>query len=170
MFIFLMQLIPTPIWPDLDTPTPYMTITPAPTSTVFASPTGFVTNTPFPTEVVTVEVPDDALYNNLSTSEAELTGLSNTVSTTDNQIFWNGNPILPDEDGASIFGYLKWLVSTGSESLFGPFAPIALHIGILLSLAFLSLVVYFSKMIATALFRGVSWVINSILKFIPFIG
>lgn len=171
LFIILLQIsIPTPDWPDLESPTPYMTTTPVPTATGFVTATSIVTNTPYPTDLATVQIPESALLDNLSTTESELDDLSSSIGTTDKQIYWNGNPILPNEDGSSVFGYFKWMTSTSAESLFGPFSPLLLHFGILMALVMLSLVIYFGKIIIVTLFKGVSWVVTNILKFIPFIG
>jgi hypothetical protein len=168
VMILLMQLIPTPVWPDLTNPTPYVTTTPAPTMTSFITPTSPVTNTP--SGISTVEIPENALLDNLSTSESELIELSSSVDASGDQIYWNGNPVLPNENGSGVFGYIKWLTSTSGETFFGPFAPIMFHLGILFSLIMLSLFIYFTPIIIRAAIRVVSWIVDNVLQFIPFLG
>jgi len=171
LFIVIAQiLIPTPDWPDLQSPTPYMTTTPVPSATLLATPTVISTNTPYPTEAVTLAVPQDEVMNNLSTAQANLDDLQNSVQVSGEQVYVEGNPVLSNQDDTLVFGYIKWLISTGNESISGPFAPITWTLSILVLLAILSLIMFGVRQVVSLLFRVGWWIISTVLKFIPFIG
>lgn len=134
-----------------------------------ASPTPYPTQ-PAPEIIVTI-YEDDSLLNNLSTTEAELSIQATQVVVNNNQMYFAGRPILPDSSEIpTALGYAKWMTSSGGYSLFGPFAPIAIHIGILVTIAVLSVIVYYGQMLIALVYRFVMWVMNFVLKFIPGIG
>ncbi len=61
-----------------------------------------------------------------------------------------GVPLLPSADGRQIFGYVKWLISAqAAEDVFGPFAPIFIHLGIYLGMVFPLIGVYLTILIVS---------------------
>ena len=82
-------------------------------------------------------------------------------------IEFEGQSIVPEletADSILLFSYIKWLVSSGSEAVFGPFSPLLIPLGILLTLAFISLLVYFWENVIVTVLKFVGFIISSILR------
>ena len=160
LFPILLQIdFNTPTWPDLNSPTPFVTPTPNATSSVGMD------------DAPTVEVPQNDMLNNLSTVEARVNVMPTAIVANGSQLYWQGRPVLPDTSGsATTWTYFKWLTSSAGYSVFGPFQPIMIHLGILVSLAILSLIIYYGQLFIQTVFEFVWWVVRTILRFIPFIG
>lgn len=140
LFLLLAQID----FPDLPTPTPWETPTPNPV----------------------VEVAGDAqddVEEILATTDA--TELDFEAS--GEQVYYENQALLPsitNSNSQILFGYFKWAVGSGTQSVFGPFAPLMIPLGILIFMGFISLFIYiWEKLIVTA-FKLASFVINAILR------
>lgn len=83
------------------------------------------------------------------------------------QITYNSQPLLPEIDSAEswqLFAYARWLFSPSGFAIFGPFSPILIPLGVLLSFAFISLFVYFWENVVVTILKLVSFIINSVLR------
>jgi hypothetical protein len=136
LFIILFQQ-----FPDLPSPTPWQTPTPAPTINAFI---------------------DDA--NELvATAQAD----QYSFDTTENQIYFNGRPILPNLESSNsirLFSYMKWIVSSGSQAVLGPFSPLMIPLQILIGLSFISLFVYFWENVIATIYKIASFVLSLVIR------
>lgn len=144
-----------------DTPTP--TPSPGYGVTIFQpipSPTPVPSSTPV--MLPTVFGPLDGVYNYLATAEYQL-----QQAPTD--LLHNGSlPVLPDETGGPIFGYIKWVFSGAiADDVFGPMAPIVIHASALFALALFLAGVYFIVFVFRLIIRFVVWVVERLLSLIP---
>lgn len=136
IIVFLAQA-----FPDLPTPTPWETPTPMPT----------------------MEFTIDDAEQILATTEAN----QYDFSVNGDQVYFDNQPLLPNlESGDSVllFGYFKWVLSSGSQSVLGPFAPLMIPLGILMSLSFISLLMYFWENVIVTIYKLVMYIINGILR------
>lgn len=132
-----------------------------------SSATPYVTATPVAAPVIS---PNSAL-NQIQTLQAQVNALPTQIAVQNNQIYMNGRPLLPkNEDMPAIFGYGKWALSSASYSLTGPLAPITIHVGIFVFLAIASLLFKWATMAIVFIYRATWWLIDKILRLIPFIG
>lgn len=135
IFLILFQL------PDLPSPTPWETPTPMPT----------------------MEFSIADAEQIIATTEA------NQYSFTANgdQVFFNNQPLLPNlqsNNSVLLFGYFKWIVSSGTQSVLGPFAPLMIPLGVLMSLSFISLLVYFWENVIVTIYKLMMYITNGILR------
>lgn len=102
-----------------------------------------------------------SVYSFLATAAYQVNGLP--VSITD---------FVPQVDAAALFGYVKWAVSCSSvQELMGQtLAPIGCHAMIGISLNIFLAGVLVSFRIIRLCIRVVSWIIQQILRLIPFMG
>lgn len=147
-FLFLQ----TPNFPDLPSPTPFSTPTANPTSSAVST---------------TVSIPQNQILNQLSTVEAESQAIATQVIVANGQLYYRGAPVLPNEDGAQLWSFWKWLSGTGAYSLFGVFQPIMIHLGALVLLALIGLFLYFSQLVISLIIKFSLWLWDTIGKMIP---
>lgn len=135
LVFFLAQL------PDLPSPTPW------------ASPT--------PPADVDLIVDDGT--NILATAQAD----EINYRAEDDQVFFDNRALLPDiqgEDSRLLFSYSRWLFSNAGREVFGPFAPLLFSMSLLITLGFVSLLVYFWENVVVTSLKIVGFIVNSILR------
>lgn len=140
--VFFQLTFPTPIFPVLESPTPFQTPTPQPTLQIQA---------------------DDFLAT--ATAQANAVNLD----ANGNQVYYNNAPLLPNLSSSSTtttIGYTKWLVSTGTASVFGPFTPILVSLALLLTINLVFLLVYIWQKYIVTLIRAAWWVISLVIRII----
>lgn len=153
LLIFFLQfpILQPPIdWPDLQSPTPYMTATPNPTAIAATQ---------------TAVMPQAQMLNELSTVEGQVQALPTTIAAANGQIYYQGRPILPDEGGEQLWSYFKWASSTSGAAIFGPFQPVLLHLSILVLLALIGLLIFFLQIIISLIIKFVMWIFGIIKSF-----
>lgn len=129
------------------------------------------TATPIPLGDYIPTIDSVTLLERLSTTEAQLQIQATQVRVNDDQIYWNGRPLLPSSaELPTSFGYIRWMVSSGGYSLFGVFQPIVISLGILLTIAVLSILIHYGQIIISLVYRFVMSVINTVIRLIPGIG
>lgn len=140
LFVLLWVLF-QPSFPDLPTPTPWQ----APTSA--------------PTIEVLIEDADELV----ATAQAD----QYSFEVEGDQVYFNNQAILPNlesQNSVLLFSYFKWTVGSGVQSVLGPFAPLMISLGILITLGFISLLVYFWENVIVTVLKLVGFIINSILR------
>lgn len=122
------------------------------------------TATPIPTPAL-IDNYDD-MQNFMATAAAQ----SNQVP--DNIISPSGQALITQQDPTLLFSYAKWLFSTNTayELLGRTFAPIAINLFILLIIVVTLTTVWFLVMFIVLLVQTMVWLMNQVLKFIPFLG
>lgn len=78
----------------------------------------------------------------------------------DDQIYFSGRPVLPAESGGLLFSYGKWLLGPGSAGAFGPFAPLVIHIGAILTIFLMLLAIWIVQQIFSLSVRVFLWAIR----------
>lgn len=142
-------------------------LTPIAISTL-AIPTPYLT--PTPVTISTIQ-PQDQVLGYLATAQAQSQAVPTQIAVQNNQIYVNGRPMLPNNsDTSQILGYGKWALSSGSYSLTGPLSPIVIHLGVFVALAVASLLFKFITTAVIFIYHVVWWIIDKILRLIPFIG
>lgn len=143
------QVIQTAL-PNLNVPTPFQTPT---------------------AETIGMYVPESDLLNDLSTLQANVNYIPTQIAVQGNQVYYQGRPMLPNNsNNGLIFGYIKWTTTSASYSLTGPLSPIVIHLGIFIVLSLAFLIFYYVRLIIVSLWRFIWWLIDIILRLIPFIG
>lgn len=98
------------------------------------------------------DVDSGGLIEALATANAQLEGFDGDL----------GAGSLPTENGAVIFGYGKWLLSTtAADELFGPFSPIITHLGVAVGILVGLGVVYGSVYGVVVVVRAVVFVVKN---------
>ena len=124
------------------------------------------TATPSPTPQITlvVTVPRSELNQSMATAAAEVNRLPDEIQRP------AGQSIIPSADVAQIFGYAKWLfsLSTAQELLGQTLAPIGMELYIIFFFVVILTAIWFAINLLVLIIKGVTWVINQILKIIPF--
>jgi hypothetical protein len=140
------------------------TDTPTPSPTPSATPA--ITNTPNADFLNTDLIPSGDINDLLSTAVAYVNSLPDDITAP------SGISLIPDETATQLFGWAKWLFSADSanESLGLTLAPLALTLMVLLTLVVSMAIAYTTLKIAVFIYRLVTYVIQWILKFVPFIG
>lgn len=125
------------------------------------TPTLEPTGTPTPDLLV----PDDRANEALATAVNETGELPADISRP------NGVPLVPDTGQSTLlFGYAKWFVSAAATpDLFGPFSPIANHIGLALTLVFAMSAIYISVYIIAYIVKFVIFLWRLILQVLQLI-
>jgi hypothetical protein len=130
------------------------------------------TSTPPPTLIVVtaniqLTLPRSDMYRSVATAAANVNRLPEQIKGSGT----SGNNIVPSTSGAGqLFSYTKWLISANSaqELLGATLAPFGINIGILLLLVVALTGVYFLVNFAVLIIKAIIWVINQVLKLIPF--
>lgn len=141
--LIIALLMIQPSYPPLPSPTPW------------ASPTPVVDD---------MEMIDDA---NELLATIEPTQFAFEVNEDTNDVTFNGTDVLNDiqnADSVLLFGYIKWMVTAGIESVLGPFAPLMIAVGVLVALGFISLLVYFWENVIVTIIKIVFWTVSQILR------
>lgn len=100
-------------------------------------------------------LPTQEMYEALATQNANLNDLPESLQNPD------GRPLLPDEDGTQLFGYIKWLIDpTMADEWAGPFAPVFQHIGIGVYMVFAMAGVYFVTYAYNNIGGWVMWLVE----------
>jgi hypothetical protein len=124
---------------------------------LIAAPTLAQTATPTPGPTPTLIIPSVPIDNAVHDANQGIATLDAPIDSPD------GRPLVPDENGAALFGYIKWLVSPPvGDELAGPFGPFMAMAGILLTMEIATLGVYIALYIIV---YGLRWAI-AIFKFI----
>jgi hypothetical protein len=143
LMVVLFQIVPT--LPPLPSPTPF------PTATIEAT--------------AVLDIPRSEIYNFLSTAVANVNALPDDINAP------GGVGITPNEDGSTIFGYAKWMFGFPAKELLGTtISPIATHVWVLVVLIVILTTIYLAVNLVTTLIKGVTWIIQQVLRLIPFIG
>ncbi len=172
---------PTYITATPETYTPEFTYTPIPpgTLTPFGTPGGTPWGTPeeWGTPWGTIDatsigpgtgLPDyeftpdtNDVISFLETAAAEINELPDTI-----------DQYVPDVDGTALFGYMKWAISCASaqELVGSTLSPIVCHTMVGFSLNIALATIFLSFRLIRLLLKLVSWIVNNILKIIPFMG
>lgn len=85
------------------------------------------------------------------------------LETSGNQAYFGGRPLLPAIN-PQIFSYLKWLFSTGAQSIFGPFTPILLSLSGLFFLNLVFVVVYLLQNLFAIISKIAWWGFSLIIR------
>jgi hypothetical protein len=134
---------------------------PIPTLVPIPSPT------PVPTIVeVTLEATPEAVlnevYDSLATTERSLRDLPDQLNNP-------GAPLLPNEGGATVFSYAKWLLSpTTADELFGFLSPTMVHVSGMVLITVVFSAVYLVIFIARFVIRFIVWIVRHIRMLLPF--
>lgn len=155
LLVFLLSLLPVraqtlppptfnvPTFPNLQSPTPIRTPTPNPT---------------------TVNL-NNAILEGLPTAQYNAQFVVTEMAVQNDQIYIDGRPVIPaNSDMAEIFGYSKWLTSSASYSLTGPFSPIVIHLGIFITLCFGYLLVYFARVIFQTVYEILLYLLKLMME------
>lgn len=138
--------LPTPNFPDLPTPT------------AWASPTPIGAN-----ETQTNPITDQtSSLDNISTAQAEAAAMPTQIAAANGQLYWEGQPLLPNENGAVFWGYVKYLTSSNSYRVFGQMGIIVTHLGIILTGALAIVSIFFSVMLIVTIFKIVRFIFDFI--------
>lgn len=131
-----------------------------------ATPTPTPTNTPWatlsaPEYVMTMTVPSADIYQVLSTANANIQQMPASINST------GGVNV---DNATQLFGYARWLFSpTAAAELLGQtFAPFAITFFFVLVTTIALATVYFLVWFVILIVRVVLWVVNQILKIVPF--
>lgn len=129
------------------------------------SPTYIPTLTPVPTADSAI-INTLPLYNFLATASANINALP------DNPSEPGGVSAVPDTNANTIFGYVRWLFSGNSaQELLGPtLAGMAIPFVIIMTNVITLTGFYMLVNFITSLAKGVVWLVQQILKFVPFLG
>lgn len=112
-----------------------------------------------PTPPGPLPLPTQQMYEALATQNANLATLPADLTSP------NGIPLLPNEDGVVLFGYIKWLISpTAADEWAGPFAPVFQHIGIGLWMSFALMGVYGTVYVIANIGGWVTFLLDSARK------
>lgn len=117
-----------------------------------------------PAREVPIPLPTQQMYEQMATANAILADAPVDLSRPENV------PILPDENGRQMFGYIKWILSpAATDEWAGPFAPIFQHIGIGIALVFALMGVYGSIYIVANVGSWVAWLTDQARKLVDLV-
>jgi hypothetical protein len=153
----MIQLLMIPVIIFAQTATPTATATFEALFPPLESPTPWASPTPMPTMPNYV---DDAA-DLLATSQADPVD----YRADGDQILVDGLPVLPgfnSDDSRQLFGYMRWTTTPAAASVFGPFQAILIPIGLLMTIAFLNLIIFFWEQVLVSIFKTIVWVIERI--------
>jgi hypothetical protein len=163
LIAFCCLMLAVPVLAQTNTPTPSPTPTPGfalPSFGSIPSPTPVATSNPVVIEA-TIEIQSGPIYNYLATVEHNLSAAPADITNP-------GLPVVPSETGIQLFGYIKWLISSGTgDQLLGPFGSMTPHFAAYITLVVFLATIYFLVFVVRFLLRFVVWVITQILKLIP---
>jgi hypothetical protein len=110
-------------------------------------------------------VPRSEIYTFLATAAANVNRMPDQIANA-------AGPDLPSTDAMQLFSYSKWLFSTNTaQEVLGPtFAPIGINLFIVLTVVVGMAIVWFAILFASMLIKAVVWIVQQILRIIPFIG
>lgn len=113
-------------------------------------------NTPQP-----LPLPTQQMYEALATANANTGNLPTDLTRP------GGVPILPNEDGRRMFGYVKWILSpAAADEWAGPFAPVFQHFGVGLGIVFSLMGVYGVMYVIGNAGGWVGWLLENARKMI----
>lgn len=137
---------------------------PLPPPIVLPSPTTIPSLTPEPTNEGIIFAPEVSDF--LSTAVANVNALPDDISAP------GGVAVLPGSDASIVFNYGKWMLSAAAaEELVGPtLSPFIVHFGVAISLVVILGGVYLTFTLVVTLVRGIIWLVQQAIKFIPFLG
>lgn len=123
------------------------------------------TPTPAPQLIFTLTVPAQTFYESMATAAANVEQMPDDI-----RIAPDGTNLLDTANVATLFGYVKWLFSDNSaREIFGnTLAPLWILFFVILTINIVLTTVYFLVWFVVLIVRGIVWIINQILKFIPF--
>lgn len=134
---------PTPDFPDLVSPTPWQSPTPAPTSEYEVLPAQYL---------------------------ATATAIGSAPLTQNGtQAFYNGNPLLPDVNSSQYrqaIGYAKWIFSSNGFALLGPFGIVALAFVPLVLISLVFAVVFIWENYIGLAIKAVLFLLRWVLRFV----
>ncbi len=130
-----------------------------------ATPTPSPTFPPTPTVDIVITVPRSDMYRSMATAAAQVNQLPEQIRAAGP----NGSA-LPNADAGPLFGYAKWLFSgnTAQELLGRTLAPIGLNLFVVFVLVATLTAIYFLINFIVLILKAIVWIINQILKLIPF--
>lgn len=102
--------------------------------------------------------------NNYSATATAVSGMPQ-IETSGNQAYFAGRPLLPTIN-PQIFSYLKWLLSTGAQSVFGPLTPILLSLSGLFFINLVFVVVYLLQNLVSLLAKIAWWGYSLIIRLV----
>lgn len=118
--------------------------------------------TPIPTAdapamAPTLDLPTLPLYNFLATADYNL-------SSAPSDITHNGAlPVLPNENGYTLFAYIKWILSPSSaDEILWEFSPLIVHFAVYVGLVIFIAGAYVFIFLARIFLRFVIWVISKV--------
>lgn len=124
------------------------------------------TNTPTATPAITlvVTVPRSDMYASMATAAANVNQLPDEIRMS------AGQNLVPRPDLTRLFGMAKWLFSlnTANELLGRTLAPIGVELYIIFFFVIILTSIWFLINLIVLIIKGVIWIINQILKIIPF--
>ena len=126
------------------------------------TPTPTITPTPAVTLVLTV--PRSEMYQSMATAAASVNQLPDEIRRP------GGQSLVAQPDVSQLFGYIKWLFSLNTaQELLGPtLAPIGASLYIVMYFVVILTAIWFLMNLIVLIVKAVIWVINQILKIIPF--
>lgn len=138
---------------------------PVPTLPAIPSPTPVYTATSIPT-MSDEDIPRGEVYAYLATAAANVNALPLDVSAP------GGAAVLPSTDARQVFAYGKWLFSPNSlnELLGYSFSGFGLHLFIAFTLIVILVSIYLVVNLVVLIIKGVTWIIQQVLRVVPFIG
>lgn len=123
---------------------------------------------PSPTamSVVPTQLPRSEIYNYLATAAANVNALPDDVSAP------GGVPLVPDTDGAQIFGYIKWLWSGNSaQELVGEtVSPLVISTFIWVTLIVVITLVFLTITLVSSILKFIVWAVRLVMGFVPGLG
>jgi hypothetical protein len=126
------------------------------------TPTPTITPTPNVTLVLTI--PRSDMYSSLATAAANVNRLPDEIRRP------GGQSLIPSPDVSQLFAWAKWLFSlnTAQELLGQTLAPIGIELFIIMNFVVILTAIYFLINLIVLIIKGVIWIINQILKIVPF--
>src|SRR5688572_17525776 len=126
------------------------------------TPTPTITPTPNVTLVLTI--PRSDMYASMATAAANVNQLPDEIRRP------GGQSLIPSPDVSQLFAWAKWLFSanTAQELLGETLAPIGITLFIVMNFVVILTAIYFLINLIVLIIKGVIWIINQILKIIPF--
>lgn len=124
------------------------------------------TNTPTATPAITLvlTVPRSDMYGSMATAAANVNQLPDEIRRA------GGQNLVPSIDLTRLFAMAKWLFSfnTANELLGRTLAPIGVELYIIFYFVIILTSIWFLVNLIVLIIKGVVWIVNQILKIIPF--
>lgn len=142
-----------------------MVMQPIPTLPSVPVPTAIPTSTPMAT-MSADDIPRNAIYTFLATAAANVNSLPDDISAP------GGAVVLPNVDARQVFAYGKWLfsINTVQELLGITFSPVGLHLFAIFTLIVILASIYLVVNLVVLLIKGIVWIVQQVLRVVPFIG